>query len=105
MRIHVTIVVRRWSARSTEWGKLPRDLEPRDREVFLVKLSARNQFPGTVRSVTEGAVMSEVTVEVDGGHDIVAAITAESARRLGLAPGKRVVAIIKATEVILATDD
>ena len=49
--------------------------------------------------------MSEVTVEVDGGHDIVAAITAESARRLGLAPGTRVVAIIKATEVILATDD
>jgi len=86
-------------------GKLPRDLEPDDREVFLVKLSARNQFPGTVRSVTEGAVMSEVTVEVDGGHDIVAAITAESARRLGLAPGTRVVAIIKATEVILATDD
>jgi len=70
-----------------------------------VKLSARNQFPGTVRSVTDGAVMSEVTVEVDGGHELVAAITAESARRLGLAPGKRVVAVIKATEVIIATED
>lgn len=70
-----------------------------------MKLSARNQLPGIVRSVTDGAVMSEVTVEVDGGRDLVAAITAESARRLGLAPGKRVVAVIKATEVILAVDD
>jgi molybdate transport system regulatory protein len=73
--------------------------------VILVKLSARNQFPATVRSVTDGAVMSEVTVEIEGGHELVAAITAESARRLGLAPGKRVVAVIKATEVIIATDD
>jgi molybdopterin-binding protein len=70
-----------------------------------MKLSARNQFPATVRAVTEDAVMAEVVVEVDGGHELVAAITAESARRLGLAPGKRVVAIIKSTEVILATDD
>ena len=70
-----------------------------------MKLSARNQFPATVRSVTDGAVMSEVTVEIEGGQELVAAITAESARRLGLAPGKRVVAVIKATEVILATDD
>jgi len=86
-------------------GKLPRDPEPCDGQVILVKMSARNQFPGTVRAVTDGAVMSEVIVEVDGGHEIVAAITAESARRLGLAPGKRGVAVIKATEVILATDD
>lgn len=70
-----------------------------------MKLSARNQFPATVRAVTEDVVMAEVVVEVDGGHELVAAITAESARRLGLAPGKRVVAIIKSTEVILATDD
>jgi len=70
-----------------------------------MKISARNQLPGTVRSVTEGAVMAEVVVEVDGGHEIVSAITAESARRLGLAPGKRVVAVIKSTEVILAVDD
>jgi molybdate transport system regulatory protein len=55
--------------------------------------------------VTEGAVMSEVVVDVQGGHEIVAAITAESARRLGLAPGKKVVAIIKSTEVMLAVDD
>ena len=70
-----------------------------------MKLSARNQLPATVRSVTEGQVMAEVVVTVDGGHEVVGAITAESARRLGLAKGKRVTVVIKSTEVMLATDD
>ena len=70
-----------------------------------MKISARNQVTGTVKTVTEGAVMSEVVVEIAGGHEVVAAITAESARRLGLAAGKKVVAIIKSTEVVLAVDD
>ena len=70
-----------------------------------MKISARNQLPATVRSVTQGQVMAEVVVDVDGGHELVAAITAESARRLGIAPGKRVIAVIKSTEVMLAVDD
>ena len=70
-----------------------------------MRISARNQLPGTVRAVTEGQVMAEVAVDVDGGHEVVAAITAESARRLGLAPGRRVVVVIKSTEVMLAVDD
>jgi molybdate transport system regulatory protein len=70
-----------------------------------MRISARNQFPATVKSVTAGAVMSEVVVEIDGGHEIVSAITAESARQLGLEPGKRVIALIKSTEVLLAVDD
>ena len=70
-----------------------------------MKVSARNQLPGTVKSVTEGAVMAEVVVTVDGGHEIVAAITAESARSLGLSAGKRVTALIKSTEVLIAVDD
>ena len=70
-----------------------------------MKLSARNQLPGTVRTVTTGQVMAEVVVDVAGGHEIVAAITAESARRLGLAPGKRVVAVVKSTEVMIGVDD
>jgi molybdate transport system regulatory protein len=70
-----------------------------------VKLSARNQLPGTVKAVTEGAVMAEVIVTVEGGHELVAAITAGSAKHLGLEPGKRVVAVIKSTEVMLAVDD
>jgi molybdate transport system regulatory protein len=70
-----------------------------------MRISARNQMPATVRSVIEGQVMAEVVVEVDGGHEVVAAITAESARRLGLAPGRRVKVVVKATEVMLAVDD
>ena len=70
-----------------------------------MKISARNQLPATVKSVTEGAVMAEVVVTVDGGHEVVAAITAESVRRLELDAGKRVVVIIKSTEVMLAVDD
>lgn len=70
-----------------------------------MKISARNQLPGTVRTVTQGAVMAEVLVAVDGGQEIVAAITMESARRLGLEPGRKVSAIIKSTEVMLAVDD
>ena len=54
-----------------------------------MKISARNQLAGTVKTVTEGAVMAEVVVEVAGGHEVVAAITAESARQLGLAPASR----------------
>ena len=70
-----------------------------------MRISARNQLPGTVKSVTEGQVMAEVVVTVDGGHELVSAITAESARRLGLTVGKKVVAVIKSTEVMLAVDD
>ena len=70
-----------------------------------MRISARNQLPGTVRTVTEGQVMAEVVVEVDGGHELVSAITAESARRLGLRPGTRIVAVIKSTEVMIAIDD
>jgi len=69
-----------------------------------MKLSARNQFPATVKNVKEGTVMAEVTVTIDGGHELVAAITATSARNLGLKPGQKVVAMIKATEVIIAAD-
>jgi len=69
-----------------------------------VKISARNQLTGTVKSVTEGAVMSEVVVALDGGQEVVAAITAESARSLGLAAGSKVVVIIKSTEVMVAVE-
>lgn len=70
-----------------------------------MKISARNQYPATVRAVISGQVMSEIVVELEGGQELVAAITAESARRLGLAPGNKVVALIKSTEVLLAVDD
>jgi molybdopterin-binding protein len=68
-------------------------------------LSARNQFKGKVVSVRAGAVMSEVVIDIGGGHKIVSLISASSAKRLGLKKGAAAVAVIKATEVIIATDE
>jgi molybdopterin-binding protein len=68
-----------------------------------MELSARNQLRGTVKSVTLGSVMAEVVVDV-GGQEITSAITRGSAERLGLAQGDQVVAIVKATEVLLGKE-
>lgn len=68
-------------------------------------LSARNQFPGRVRSVRHGAVMSEVVVDIGGGIEIVSLISTSSAKRLRLKKGSPAVAVIKATEVIISTDE
>ena len=67
-------------------------------------LSARNQFKGIVRTVRHGAVMSEVVLDI-GGHEIVSLISTSSAKRLKLKKGAKAVAVIKATEVIISTDD
>jgi molybdopterin-binding protein len=69
-----------------------------------MKLSARNQLAGTVRSVNEGAAIANVEVDV-GGQRLVASITVEAARELGLREGAQVTAIVKASDVILATAD
>ncbi len=66
-------------------------------------MSARNQLPGTVQSVTFGTVMAEVIVKLDGGEEVVSAITATSARNLSLKEGARVVVIVKAIEVMIGS--
>ena len=68
-------------------------------------ISARNQFRGTVISLKHGAVMSEVVLDIGGGHQIVSLISTSSAKRLKLRKGKEAVAVIKATEVIISTDE
>jgi molybdate transport system regulatory protein len=65
-----------------------------------MQISARNQLPGTVTETKSGAVMAEVTVNVDAGT-IVAAITKGSMDALGIKAGDKVTVIIKATEVII----
>jgi molybdate transport system regulatory protein len=67
-------------------------------------ISARNQFPGTVVSLKAGGVMTEVTIDIGGGHRIVSLISTSSAKRLKLKKGAAAVAIIKATEVIVSTE-
>jgi molybdopterin-binding protein len=66
-----------------------------------MELSARNQLPGTVKSVKLGGVMAEVVIDVHG-LEVVAAITRGSAEALDLKVGDQVRAVMKATEVIVA---
>ena len=68
-----------------------------------METSARNQLQGTVKRVSIGAVMAEIVVDVNG-IDVAAAITKDSAERLALAEGMRVVAIIKATDVMIGVE-
>ena len=65
-----------------------------------MQISARNQLKGTIKQVTPGAVMSEVIVDI-GGQEVVSMISKSSVDRLGLKVGDSVVAIIKATEVMI----
>jgi molybdopterin-binding protein len=64
--------------------------------------SARNRFPGVVRSVEVDGVMALVEIEA-GPHLVTAAITRDSVEELGLAPGVPAVATVKATSVMVAT--
>jgi molybdopterin-binding protein len=67
-----------------------------------MEISARNRLAGTVRSVRLGTVMSEVVLDI-GGQEVVAAITRSSVERMGLREGSEAIAVIKATDVIVAT--
>ncbi|MFS4094549.1 TOBE domain-containing protein [Streptomyces sp. AF1A] len=68
-----------------------------------MSLSIRNQLPGTVTAVEPGEVMAVVKLRLDGGQNLTAAITQEAAEDLALAPGSAVRALVKSTEVSLAT--
>ena len=64
-------------------------------------LSARNQLRGRITAVNLGTVMAEVTVDIGGGNSLVSAITRASAESMDLREGMDVVAVIKATEVLI----
>ncbi len=68
-----------------------------------MKLSARNQLAGTVKEVRKGAAIANVVVDV-GGQRIVSSITVEAVDDLGLAEGSQVTVVVKASDVILATN-
>jgi molybdopterin-binding protein len=69
-----------------------------------MKISARNVFKGKVVNLTVGAVNTEVTLEIEGGSQIVSIITKESAEKLGLKSGKKAFAVIKASNVMIAVE-
>jgi molybdate transport system regulatory protein len=69
-----------------------------------LRTSARNQLAGVVVRREDGAVNSEITLDIDGGKTITATVTRESADSLELAVGQRAVALVKASHVILAVE-
>jgi molybdopterin-binding protein len=68
-----------------------------------MRLSARNQLRGTVTSVNKGASIANVEIDVQGQR-LVASVTVEAVEELGLHDGSTVTAVIKASDVILATE-
>lgn len=70
-------------------------------ELSAMRLSARNQIPATITAITLGEATANVELDA-GGVRLVASITVEAARELGLAKGTAVTAVIKASDVIVA---
>jgi molybdopterin-binding protein len=68
-----------------------------------VKISARNQLPAKVVAITSGEAIANVELDANGVR-LVASITVEAARELGLREGADVTALVKASDVILAVD-
>jgi len=69
-----------------------------------MKLSTRNRLPGTITEVGKGEAAAKVTIQVGGNH-VVALITRESADELDLEPDKEVTGLVKATDVMVLTDE
>lgn len=69
-----------------------------------MKLSARNQFKGTIKTITHGAINSEVVIEVAPGVEIHAQITTASVHDLKLKEGGVAYAIIKTDSVMVGVE-
>jgi molybdopterin-binding protein len=69
-----------------------------------IKISARNMLKGKVSAIVKGPVSTEISVQLPGGEVLVSIITSKSAENLELKEGKEVYLMIKATNVMIATD-
>ena len=69
-----------------------------------MKLSTRNRMPGVITEIVKGEVAAQVELRVGDNH-LVALVTRESVDELGLEPGQEVVALVKATDVMLLTEE
>jgi molybdopterin-binding protein len=69
-----------------------------------MRLSARNQIPARITAINAGEAIANVQLDA-GGVRLVASITVEAVRDLGLAEGGEVTAVIKASDVIVAVAD
>jgi len=69
----------------------------------ITATNVRNQFRGKVKEVIEGPVVSEIDVETPSGLIVTSVITTRSIKDLGIVVGKDVIALVKATEVSIAS--
>ena len=69
-----------------------------------MQISARNSLKGKIKSVEDGAVNSQIVIELSNGIEVVSIITKDSAERLDLIVGKEVYAVVKASDVMIAVD-
>ena len=69
-----------------------------------MKLSARNQFKGTITDIQEGAVNGIVRLDIGGWNIVTSTISMGSIRELGLKVGGTAYAVIKATSVMVGVD-
>lgn len=69
----------------------------------ITAINVRNQFRGKIKEIIGGPVLSEIDVETPSGLIVTSVITTRSVKELKLAVGKDVIALVKATEVSLAT--
>ncbi|RZL39952.1 MAG: transporter [Rubrivivax sp.] len=69
----------------------------------ITAINVRNQFRGTIKEIIEGPVVSEVDVITRSGDIVTSVITTRSVKDLGLEVGREVVALVKSTEVSIAT--
>ncbi|WP_416190707.1 TOBE domain-containing protein [Neisseria sp. CCUG12390] len=69
-----------------------------------MKTSARNQFAGVVKSIFTDGMYSQVVLSLQSGHELSAVISSESCAELSLQEGAAAVALVKSTNIIIATD-
>lgn len=69
-----------------------------------MNLSARNQFKGKITKIQEGAVNAIVSIDIGGGNTVMATISMNAVKELGLSVGKEAYAVIKATSVMVGID-
>jgi len=69
-----------------------------------MRISARNQINGTIKEVTMGATTAHVRIEISPGYVITASITNEAVKELGLKSGDPAIAVIKASDVMVAVE-
>lgn len=72
--------------------------------VVTMEVSARNNLKGTIKEIRYGQILAELVIDLGGGVVVTSLITKDSAENLGLSVGKEVVAIIKASNVMVGIE-